>query len=301
MTASHIPNTFYYIERGEEYIKLSRYEEAIQNYDQAIARLPISGELYHCRGEIHIYCDQYTNALEDFNQAIQLAPQNADNPTLATYYISRAQAYRYLKAYDKALADHDTALQRDNNNEFAYTSKAITYLWHGNASDLHRAQDELQKSCNKDSRHLFSAWLLVWCQFCQQSASSDVEELAEQFITIAARDTGENTAEASLCRGVAHWIRHQLAEAQAECHTAIQANPDHWQAYFWRGVVSASLDQKRDAEQAIEKALANKIPPLLLRPLHRLKQGAPAFYQTYALPLLTQLGVIEEESSSSPV
>lgn len=281
-------NAVYYSTLGNAYYDLKQYLQAIGNYTESIKRAPENATYYDNRGNAYLDLHQYEDALKDFSQAIKLAPKEAG------YYINRAAVYRYMEEYDKALADHDCALQEDENNEISYVSKAITYLWRRDSFDLYRAQDELQKGCKRNLQHLYAAWFLVWCQFCQQSATSDSEDLAEQLIAIAARDKGENKAVASICRGVAYWIRRQFVEAQAECNAAIDAEPDHWHGYFWKGVVDASQDKKEEAQQAIEKALARKIPPLLLKPLHRLKQDTPVFYQMYALPLLTQLEVLEE-------
>jgi tetratricopeptide (TPR) repeat protein len=88
-----------------------------------------------------------------------------------------------------------------------------------------------------------------------------------------------------VCRGVAKWLRQESEEALTELEQAGRMNPD---AYFWKGVVYASLKQDKEAITAIEKAIELELIPVLLAPLRWFEQDRPEFYEKYAASLLAQ-------------
>ncbi len=60
---------------------------------------------YDSRGEIYMKIKNYDNALKDFEKAIKL------NRKAASAYGSRADLYMAQKKYDKAIADYDRAIK----------------------------------------------------------------------------------------------------------------------------------------------------------------------------------------------
>lgn len=91
---------------------------------------------------------------------------------------------------------------------------------------------------------------------------------------------------AYICRAVVQWIRKYFYEALSELERAITLDPEEWDAYFWQGVVYASLGEYEEAVATIEKSLELGLPPVLLFTLRWFEQDRPDFYENYALPLL---------------
>jgi tetratricopeptide (TPR) repeat protein len=85
---------------------------------------------------------------------------------------------------------------------------------------------------------------------------------------------------------VAFFLRDEPEEALRELEYALTLDVDHWGAYFWQGLIYASLEHVPEALSALERALALKIPAPLLAPLHWLRHNHTDFYETYATDFL---------------
>jgi tetratricopeptide (TPR) repeat protein len=89
---------------------------------------------------------------------------------------------------------------------------------------------------------------------------------------------------AYVCRGVALWIRGDFVGALAELERAIPLELDE-DAYFWKGIVCASLGRDEEAAAALKQALDWGVPALLQTPLDWLREDRPEFYERYVVGL----------------
>jgi tetratricopeptide (TPR) repeat protein len=87
-----------YRARAFGYCDLGRYEEAIADYDKAIALDPKSADAYYNRGIAYYNLELYEKAIADYGKAIAL------NPKHATAHNNRESAYAALKRYEEASA-----------------------------------------------------------------------------------------------------------------------------------------------------------------------------------------------------
>ena len=90
--------------RGAEYLKTDRYDEAIGDFDSAIAleaRLPTA---YSDRGIAHRKKGDYDKAIADYSAAIRIWPNWHD------WYFNRGLAYSAMGRHDEAIADFSKAL-----------------------------------------------------------------------------------------------------------------------------------------------------------------------------------------------
>ena len=90
-----------YYNRGTELGKLKRYDEAIADFNKAIAENPYFGQQYSNRAATYYYMGKYPEALLDYNRAIAVQP---DNPK--SYY-GRALTYRALSDFEAAQMDFE--------------------------------------------------------------------------------------------------------------------------------------------------------------------------------------------------
>jgi tetratricopeptide (TPR) repeat protein len=67
-------------------------------------------------------------AIEQFSRAIRVASSLLGPRELSTAYNIRGDAYRKLKDYKRAIADHDKAIELNPNNEHAYYFRGYVYL-----------------------------------------------------------------------------------------------------------------------------------------------------------------------------
>jgi tetratricopeptide (TPR) repeat protein len=95
-----------YYQRGRTYASLGRYQQAVEDYTQALKRVPkdayrplYEGRLFESRAQCYVSLKAYARAADDFTQALNREPGTAQ------LYESRAHCYVFLKAYDQAAAD----------------------------------------------------------------------------------------------------------------------------------------------------------------------------------------------------
>jgi len=106
--ALHPDNGNAYDIRAFDYAALGDYDRAIADYNVGIAHDPHPGTIFE-RGQAYLRKKDYRAALADLNRSI------AAQPNFATAYIVRAETYKGLKEFDRAVADAETAARLDNS------------------------------------------------------------------------------------------------------------------------------------------------------------------------------------------
>ncbi|MDQ2886711.1 MAG: tetratricopeptide repeat protein [Chloroflexota bacterium] len=110
-----------YGNRGVAYRNLSAYQQAIEDFDRAIALDAAYAWAYGNRGITYRSSKNYERALADFNTAISL-----DNH-LDWIYVARGDVQRHLGRYDRAVEDFDRAIALDPAYAQAYGSRGRVY------------------------------------------------------------------------------------------------------------------------------------------------------------------------------
>jgi tetratricopeptide (TPR) repeat protein len=146
---------------AEDLVKLKRFEEALDKYNEALDYLPsyapaIDGkanllimledykaagkliedaikknsdypQFYLTRGTILIHKDKYEDAIDDLNRALDLT-QGSNNKFLENkIYVNRGAAYQKLFKYDAALNDYSKAIQLNDNNPNVFLYRGYLY------------------------------------------------------------------------------------------------------------------------------------------------------------------------------
>lgn len=113
--------TLAYISRGIVWYSRKEYDKAIADYNEAIRLDPKLVSAFNNRGVAWVGKKEYDKAITDFDEAIRL------DPKLAYTYYSRGTAWNYKKVYDKAIADLDEAIRRDPNFAWAYHNRGLAW------------------------------------------------------------------------------------------------------------------------------------------------------------------------------
>ncbi|MGZ5025674.1 MAG: DUF6165 family protein [Methylobacter sp.] len=108
-----------YSNRGIALNKLKRFDQALADYDQAIALKPDFAEAYSNRGGALKELKRFDDALSSYDQAITLRPDYAEA------YSNRAIVLKELKRYDEALAAYDQAIALKPDYAEAYYNRGI--------------------------------------------------------------------------------------------------------------------------------------------------------------------------------
>ncbi|MEK6758542.1 MAG: tetratricopeptide repeat protein [Deltaproteobacteria bacterium] len=110
-----------YMNRALAYDDAGRGEEAIADYDAALALKPGSVEAYNNRALIKAAQGAYAEAIADYNRAIEI------DPSYAIAYNNRGLAYRSIGDTEKAIEDLKRAIEIDRGMTAAYRNLAEVY------------------------------------------------------------------------------------------------------------------------------------------------------------------------------
>ncbi|MGV9397093.1 tetratricopeptide repeat protein [Streptomyces sp. NPDC003668] len=106
-----------YTYRGQRLYLSDRDEEALVEFDRALAHDARNALAWARRGETHRWLDHHEEAVADLTAALEL------DPTLAWALGSRGQAHHRAGRYDEAIADFTTALELDPTYAWALTDR----------------------------------------------------------------------------------------------------------------------------------------------------------------------------------
>jgi Tfp pilus assembly protein PilF len=107
--------------QGQALARSGKTEEALAEFDKAIALDPHYAEALHSRGLLYQGEKQHQLAIDDFTSASGLTPQRAE-PLLG-----RAISYLALDKIKEAAADLDEAVQADPNNAQIWMARGLAY------------------------------------------------------------------------------------------------------------------------------------------------------------------------------
>lgn len=110
-----------YLARGQALLQSGKTEEALAEFDHAIALDPHYAEALYNRGLLHQREKQHQLAVDDFTSANGLTPQRAE-PLLG-----RAISYLALDKVKEAAADLDEAVQADPQNAQCWSTRGLAY------------------------------------------------------------------------------------------------------------------------------------------------------------------------------
>lgn len=110
-----------YATRGQVLAKSGNNDEALAEFEHALALDPYNVRALYGRGLIRQAEKNHQQAIEDFTAANGLSPQKAE-PLLA-----RANSYFALDKAKEAMADLDEAVQADPNSALAWSSRGAAY------------------------------------------------------------------------------------------------------------------------------------------------------------------------------
>lgn len=133
-----------YNNRAIAYADLGNYEQAFDDFRQAIDIDPDYEQAYYNRGETYFQMAEYDNAFADFNQAINI------NSDYAKAYYGRGNVYRERGQFREALQDYNRAIELNPNFADAYYSRGYVYQ---NVGDMENALKNYSLAIKFDSSH----------------------------------------------------------------------------------------------------------------------------------------------------
>ncbi len=128
-----------WFERGNAYVQLGNFEDAVNDFTQAINTDPNFADAYYNRGLVLGRLEKHEQAISDFTQALTLNPKNINA------FADRGVAYGSLGQHALAISDFTQAITLNPNFASAYYNRAVGYFVEKKCEearkDVRQAQD----------------------------------------------------------------------------------------------------------------------------------------------------------------
>jgi lipoprotein NlpI len=150
---------------GVSHLQQGEYDQAIRDFDRALALQPGLVVAWRNRGQAHKAKGDYERALADYEQAIVFAPSDA------RLYNERGTAYAGMSDFPNAMADFNRAIALKPDQEAAIKNRGRINFVLGNFA---QAAADLQRGLSLDSADADAAlWLHVARLRLAQDDASD--------------------------------------------------------------------------------------------------------------------------------
>ena len=151
--------------------------------------------------------------------------------------------------FDRALAEFQTALERDPNLDDARYHQALAYLRKNDAAQAESTLRNLliRNPAYHEARLQLGLLALLAGKF---------DEAVGEFDEVLRRDS--RRADAAFSAGSARLQQQRLPEAEQYFRTAIQRQPDHAEAKNYLGLLHLNRGENERAEQLFRQAIADK-------------------------------------------
>jgi tetratricopeptide (TPR) repeat protein len=147
--------------RGRAYASQGKYDQAIEDYNEAIRRGPDYGPAFNNRGNAYLDKGDYDRAIADFSTAIGLKPSYVfeyNDPTPFNYplvFNNRGAAYSRKGDYDRAIADFSEAIRRNPAYAEAFDNRGVAY---SNKHDYDRAIADFSSSLRLNPKDAYALY-----------------------------------------------------------------------------------------------------------------------------------------------
>jgi tetratricopeptide (TPR) repeat protein/transglutaminase-like putative cysteine protease len=230
--------------RGHAYRIKGDYARALQDFNEAIRRVPNLATAFNGRGLTWGAMQDYERAIADFNEAIGHAP------TFAVALVNRANVYRTAGRTEQAMHDYDEALRLDPTLVFAYLSRGRAHRIAGNAE---RALADFDDAIRLKRDNAFA-----WAERCYTQAVANENHKALESCNEALK-LKPSDAYALANRGFVLLKLAEFDRAIADFDKVVSVYPRDARALYGRGYAKA---KKGDAEGAnLDMAVARSIKP----------------------------------------
>lgn len=219
-----------YVYKGHIYFANDKYAEALAAYENATDYIKDNDKLYQNLGTTRYKLGQFENAIKAFNLSIAINDENPDA------FLGRALAFAKSERPKKAIQDFDSALELDPESAKVYHErgicKAILEDWHGAVADL-----EMAVTLEPDN-----AGTLEKLGNCYYQLNDFNKAIGSYTVAIQLDAQNYKLYE---YRGDCKYKLNDLHGALADYTASIDAQPRAGTSYYRRGVVFAQLGDKQ--------------------------------------------------------
>ncbi|MFF8936530.1 tetratricopeptide repeat protein [Streptomyces paradoxus] len=219
------------------------HEEALAEYDRALALDPGLALAYRSRAMAKGELGDYEGALTDLDEALSLHPEDAQGRAIRGDYL------RIEDRYDEALRDLDEAIRLDPGTHIAWASRGAIRF---NRGDLEAALADLTQALELKPDY---PWALTRRARVWRVLGHPDRQMADLDHSVSL-NTGWPWSRCE--RGDALRIAGRDEEAVADLDVALALDPTYTSAYASRGESLARLGRHADALADLNKAVESR-------------------------------------------
>jgi tetratricopeptide (TPR) repeat protein len=263
-----------YALRGSLYATTKRFNEALENYNQAIRFRPGYTNYHRRRADIRRQLDDPAGAHADFSIILELAPDDYDA------WVKRGIVLKDLRAYEDSIADLTHAIQLDPRNHFGYLFRSVAYAEWGNypaaLADYEKhltLSGQQEKGLSRDSQERLDDLKRMAHEYYESPTGGKVADPFSEARVLVDRGDPDALAkalpilndvikvdplfaDAYLYRGRTYALLHRLDFALDNLDQAIRLDPDMAEAYFFRATIHHEQGNPKSALADYEEYLA---------------------------------------------
>ena len=234
-------STILYMKRADAYAEAGKYDEAISDISYVILVSQEKAALLFKRGLIYSKAEDHARAIEDYTSAY-------DQEALPRYIYARAQAFRELKDYDKAINDMSTVIKESPNDPDLYRKRGDIYF---ELEEHLKAIDDYTKAYQlKPNPFYLYCRGYVYCDI-------DYDEAIKDYSTILNDSTlnGSLVSTSFNNRGYCYMKKKEYEAAISDLHEAINADENDPAPYKNLGTIMFERGDKQNALSYLDKAI----------------------------------------------
>jgi tetratricopeptide (TPR) repeat protein len=226
------------------------YEQAIEDYDRAIALDPEFAGAYHNRGVAYRLMDNRDAAIADFERVLELSDdpywREQAEQHLVENYSRRGNAYADQGEYEQAIEDYDRAIEIDPEYVGAYHDRGIAYFENG---EYARAIEDYDRAIEIDP-DFAGAHLRRGNAYFENGEYARAIEDYDRAIELVPEFAGAYNN-----RGNAYADLGEYEQAIEDYDRAIEIDPEDALAYTNRGSTYANLGEYEQAIEDYDRAI----------------------------------------------
>lgn len=226
--------------RGAALRRVGALEEALREYDRAVALDAGLARAYRGRAYVRGELGEYEAAVDDLDRALALEPDSASARSV------RGEYHRALDHTDEALRDLNRGIELDPAHHFAWASRGAVHLTRG---ELGAAQADLDRSLDLNPDY---TWALLRRARVWRGLGDPARQLADLDRAVTLQpDSPWGRCE----RGDALRNAGRVEESLRDYDHVLAVAPDYASAHASRGVALAGLGRHEESLTALNRAL----------------------------------------------
>lgn len=231
-----------YNARGIAFLEQGLIDNAISDFDKAVALRPDYAEAFNNRGNAKYVAGRYEEAIADFDEALHL------NPKLTAVLSNRGQAYNTLQRYASAVADLDIYLREKPHDRDALLNRAFALR---QLKAYGRAIDDLTAALRLGPRDPIALNARCWTRAI--AALELREALVDCDESLRLRPGNCQTLDS---RALVEFRMGRYVKSIRDNNAALKINPSQASSFFIRGAARMQLGETKAGAADIATALA---------------------------------------------